>query len=154
MQTFQTEFGEPDRRGRASKVLSHNYKNIKHSNEKNEVGPNDVTVNVKCRQMSNRARSNMEMVKEKMRSTTPSIGLASGLLLWIPGFGGGRNSSRGSMSPRDNKLQQKCNMAGNNESGLISSSSNCFNLFDNSCSMSTELIPRFLYYRQKSLFQF
>ena len=99
VQTLQTEFGEPDRRGRASKILNQKDKNVKHSKEKQERSSNDVQNNLPyTRQMSNRVRTKMTMAKEKIRSTTPSIGLASGLLLWIPGFGGGKNS-RGSMSP-------------------------------------------------------
>ena len=58
--------------------------------------------------MSNKVRTKMTMAKEKIRSTTPSTGLASGLLLWIPGFGGGKHS-RGSMSPRDTKSQENGN---------------------------------------------
>ena len=99
MQTLQTEFGEPDRRGRASKVLNQKDKNMKHSKEKHNISQNDLQNNIPySRQMSNRVRTKMTMAKEKIRSTTPSIGLASGLLLWIPGFGGGKHS-RGSMSP-------------------------------------------------------
>ena len=119
MQTFQTEFGEPDRRGRASKVLNHKNKNTSHSTEKHErSSSNEQSGITYSRQMSNRVRSKMTTAKEKIRSTTPSIGLASGLLLWIPGFGGGKHS-RGSMSPRDNKFQEQ-DMDGNNEPGWLS----------------------------------
>ena len=120
VQTLQTEFGEPDRRGRASKVLSNKNKSANHSTEKHERSssnePNEITYS---RQVSNRVRSKMAMAKEKIRSTTPSIGLASGLLLWIPGFGGGK-PSRGSMSPRDNKFQEHDNMDGNSGLGWLS----------------------------------
>ena len=117
MHTYHTEFGEPDRRGRASKVLNHKDKNTKHSKDSHEIcSGNASNDNTYSRQMSNRVRSKMTMAKEKIRSTTPSIGLASGLLLWIPGFGGGKHS-RDSMSPRDNKFNQNANMDGNNDPG-------------------------------------
>ena len=72
---------------------------MKHSKEKQERSYDDIQNNITySRQLSNRVRTKMTMAKEKIRSTTPNIGLASGLLLWIPGFGGGKHS-RGSMSP-------------------------------------------------------
>ena len=117
MHTYQTEFGEPDRRGRASKVLNNKDKNTKHSRDNHEISSGSASNdNTYSRQMSNRVRSKMTMAKEKIRSTTPSIGLASGLLLWIPGFGGGKHS-RDVMSPRDNESKENRSMNGNNDPG-------------------------------------
>ena len=117
MQTLQTEFGEPDRKGRASKVLNHKDNNTRYSKEKQDTNSGNLQTEVPySRQMSNRVRTKMTMAKEKMRSTAPSIGLASGLLLWIPGFGGGKHS-RGSMSPRNMKTQENGNSNGNHNSG-------------------------------------
>ena len=109
MQTIETEFGEPDRKGNANNIKNNmnnntaNYKNIvreKHENNSRDR-PSDIPYS---RQVSNRVRSKMTSAKQKIRSTTPIMGFASGLLLWIPGFGSGKQnqSSRSSNSPNIN----------------------------------------------------
>ena len=102
MQTLQTEFGEPDSKGQASRITPDKDKNKlkqtknlrgKHENNGRNVPANDPY----SRQVSNRVRSKMTAAKEKIRSTTPNMGFATGLLLWIPGFGSGKQS-RSSMA--------------------------------------------------------
>ena len=102
MQTLQTEFGEPDSRGQASRITPHKDKNIlnqtKNSRGKHEKNGRHAPPEHPCsRQLSNRVRSKMTAAKDKIRSTTPNIGFATGLLLWIPGFGSGKQN-RSSMS--------------------------------------------------------
>ena len=77
MQTLQTEFGEPDRRGQASKTIPHKDKNIlnqmKNLRGKHERNGCDVqTDDPYYRQVSNRVRSKMTAAKEKIRSTVRS----------------------------------------------------------------------------------
>ena len=103
MQTLQTEFGEPDNRGQASRITPNKDKNILNKTKKlrgkHEKNGRDVTADDPySRQVSNRVRSKMTAAKEKIRSTTPNMGFATGLLLWIPGFGSGKQN-RSSMGP-------------------------------------------------------
>ena len=102
MQTLQTEFGEPDRQGRSSKLIHNQDRNDVKNQGKSSVGiarklPGNIP---HTRQLSNNVRNKMTSAKEKIRSTTPNTGFIAGLLYWIPGFGGGKQN-HSTMSTKD-----------------------------------------------------
>ena len=99
---MQTEFGEPDRQGRASKLIHNKDRNYVKNEGKSSVGiASKLPLNIPYTgQLSNNVRNKMTSAKEKIRSTTPNIGFITGLLLWIPGFGGGKQT-HSTMSTKD-----------------------------------------------------
>ena len=93
---METEFGEPDNKGKAKKVnrkdrnLSHLTKSKHHEETSSSNIPSDINY---TRQISNQVRDKMNNAKEKMSSNKPPImGFASGLLLWIPGLLNGKQN--------------------------------------------------------------
>ena len=92
---METEFGEPDDKGKAKRVnrkdrnASHLTKSKHHQDTSSSI-PSDAHY---TRQISNQVRDKMNTAKEKISSNKPPIvGFASGLLLWIPGLLNGKQN--------------------------------------------------------------
>ena len=90
---METEFGEPDNKGKATKAnrkdrnSSHLTKSKHHQDTSSSSDVNYT------RQISNQVRDKINTAKEKMSSNKPPIvGFASGLLLWIPGLLNGKQN--------------------------------------------------------------
>ena len=92
---METEFGEPDNKGKAKRVIrkdrnASHLKKSKHHQDTASSIPSDVHY---TRQISNQVRDKINTAKEKMSSNKPPIvGFASGLLLWIPGLLNGKQN--------------------------------------------------------------